>query len=137
MICGEYLELKTRRKTVKCYYCDEAYVPLSYCPNGHFVCSTCNHLIEESFEENAVREKREKLKTEYGLLECDGKPGIICYRRDSEHQKVYNQFMENAIEHIMDTILEKIRNLPKDVEGITPKDAESIEKFFLSFYDGL
>ncbi len=131
VVCDEHLKLKTRRKTVKCHYCDEAYVTLISCPNEHFACPTCNELREDGLEENAVREKHRTQKAskyvgDYGLSELEGTPCLICYRRSSDIRKIYDQFMEEAREYVKEVILEDIKGDPK----LSPCDKECVTEGF-------
>jgi hypothetical protein len=59
-LCGESLEYLDEDVILSCYFCGDEHRARLWCPEGHFVCRSCQHMPLSSFLEDVVHSSRSK-----------------------------------------------------------------------------
>lgn len=59
-LCAESLEYLDQEVILSCYFCGEEHRARLWCPEGHFVCRSCQHMPLSSFLEEIVHSSRSR-----------------------------------------------------------------------------
>ncbi|MDI6817383.1 MAG: DUF5714 domain-containing protein [Actinomycetota bacterium] len=59
-LCAENLEYLDEDGILSCYFCGEEHRARVWCPEGHFVCRTCQHMPLSSFLEEIIHSSRSR-----------------------------------------------------------------------------
>lgn len=59
-LCAESLEYLDEEAILSCYFCGEEHRARLWCPEGHFVCRSCQHMPLSSFLEEIVHSSRSR-----------------------------------------------------------------------------